>query len=320
MKRRDFLSTFAASAAALWPAVGHAQEKPVRVIGVLDGGDPGPFLTEFGRGLRDLGYVEGRNIQIEVRSAAGKSELLRSLAEELARRKVDVIVARLTPPVRAAKDATQTIPIVMAPAGAPLETGLIASLSRPGGNITGLSITSVEASGKRLQLMREMLPRLQRVAMLANAADPISHFLIAEAERAAASLGLQITPILVDGNQEIETAFAAMGKERVDAVIMQSSLPEKSVVVLALRHRLPLISTTRSAVEGGALMSYAGRLADAYREAAVYADKILKGAKPADLPVQQPTKFELVINLKTAAALGLTVPQSLLQRAEEVIE
>src|SRR5436190_23199130 len=239
MKRRDFLSTFAASAAALWPAVGHAQEKPVPVIGVLDGGDPGPFLTEFGRGLRDLGYVEGRNIQIEVRSAAGKSELLRSLAEELARRKVDVIVARLTPPVRAAKDATQTIPIVMAPAGAPLETGLIASLSRPGGNITGLSITSVEASGKRLQLMREMLPRLQRVAMLANAADPISHFLIAEAERAAASLGLQITPILVDGNQEIETALAAMGKERVNAVIMQSSLPEKSVVVLALKHRLP---------------------------------------------------------------------------------
>src|SRR5205814_5643346 len=198
---RDFQRTLAASAAALWPAVGHAQEKPAPVIGVLNGGDPGPSLTEFGRGLRDLGYVEGRNIQIEVRSAAGKSELLRSLAEELTRRKVDVIVARLTPPVRAAKDATQTIPIVMAPAGAPLETGLIASLSRPGGNITGLSITSVEATGKRLQLMREMFPALQRVTMLANAADPISKSLIAETEQAAPSLGLQVNPILVNGDK-----------------------------------------------------------------------------------------------------------------------
>ena len=168
--------------------------------------------------------------------------------------------------------------------------------------------------------MREMLPSLQRVAMLANAADPISKSLIAEAERAGTSLGLQINPILVNGSQEIETAFRAMDKERVGAVIMQSSLPEKSVVILALKHRLSLISTTRSAVDGGALMSYSGRLADAYREAAVYVDKILKGAKPADLPVQEPTKYELVINLTTAKAIGLAVPQSLLQRADEVIE
>jgi putative ABC transport system substrate-binding protein len=210
MNRRDFLSMFTAGAAALWPALGHAQKKPIPLIGVLDGGDPGPLLIEFRRGLGDLGYIEGQNIQIEVRSAAGKSELLTSLAEELVNRKVDIIVARLTPPVRAAKDTTQTIPIVMAPAGAPLETGLIGSHSRPGGNITGLSITSVEASGKRLQLMREMLPSLQRVAMLANAADPISRFLIAEAEQAAPSLGLQINAIQVDGDHEIEAAFAAM--------------------------------------------------------------------------------------------------------------
>jgi putative tryptophan/tyrosine transport system substrate-binding protein len=159
------------------------------VIGVLDGGDPGPLLSEFRQALRDRGYVEGQNIQLEVRSSAGNAERLRGLAEELVRLNVDVIVARLTPPVWATKEATQTIPIVMAPAGAPVETGLIASLSRPGGNITGLSVTSVEVTSKRLQLMREMLPRMQRVAMLANAADPISHFLIAEAERAAASLG-----------------------------------------------------------------------------------------------------------------------------------
>ena len=318
MRRRDFLA-LTTGAAAIWPRAARAQSK-TPVIGVLDGGDPGPFLSEFRQGLRDRGYVEGQNIRIEVRSSAGNAELLRGLAKELVRIKVDVIVARLTPPVRAAKEATQTIPIVMAPAGAPLETGLIASLSRPGGNITGLSVTSVGVTGKRLQLMREMLPTLQSIAMLANAADPISKYLIAETELAAPSLGLRIKPILVNGSEEIEAAFAAMDNERVDAVIMQSSLPEKSTAALALKHRLPLVSTTRSAVDAGALMSYAGRLADAYREAAVYVDKILKGASPGDLPVEQPTKFELVINLKTAKALGLTVPPLLLAQADEVIE
>jgi putative tryptophan/tyrosine transport system substrate-binding protein len=318
-RRRDFIAMLGGAAVA-WPLAAGAKQKALPVIGVLDGGDPGPLLNEFWSELHDLGYVEGQNIQIEVRSAAGNPDLLRGLAEGLVRRNVDVIVARLTPAVWAAKEATQTIPIVMAPAGAPLETGLIASLSRPGGNITGLSVTSAETSGKRLQLMREMLPTLQRVAMLANAADPISKVLVAETERAALSLGLQIHPILINGRRDFEAAFAAMDKARVDAVIMQSSLPEKSAAALALLHRLPLVSTTRSAVDEGALMSYAGRLADAYRESAVYVDKILKGANPADLPVQQPTKFELVINLKTAKALGLTVPQSLLARADEVIE
>ena len=320
MRRRDLIR-FLAVGMTVWPLTLCAQQMAMPVIGVLDGGDPGPLLSEFRRGLRDLGYVEGQNIQIEVRSARGMPELLQGLAEELVRRKVDVIVARLTPSVWAAKEATQTIPIVMAPAGAPLETGLITSLSRPGGNITGLSVTSVEVSGKRLQLMREMLPTLQRVAMLANAADKISKPLVAETEDAAQSLGLQIVPvIMVNGVQEFEAAFAAMAKERSDAVFMQSSLPTKPAAALALKHHLPLFSTTRVAVDAGALMSYAGRLADVYRGAAVYVDKILKGSKPADLPVEQPTRFELVINLKTAKALGLTVPQSLLARADEVIE
>jgi putative tryptophan/tyrosine transport system substrate-binding protein len=318
VKRRDFIALVGA-ALTMWPLAARTQQK-MAVIGVLDGGDPEPLLSELRQGLRSRGYIEGENIRIEVQSAGGKSELLHGLAEMLVGLKVDVIVTRLTPPTWAAKEVTQTIPIVMAPAGAPVETGLIASLSRPGGNITGLSVTSVEVTGKRLQLMREMLPTLRRVAMLANAADPISKPLIAETERAGATLGLQINPVLVDGSQEIEAAFSALDKERVDAVIMQSSLPEKSTVALALRHRLPLVSTTRSAVDAGALMSYAGRLADAYREAAMYVDEILKGTKPADLPVQQPTKFEFVINLKTATALGLTVPQSLLSRADEVIE
>jgi putative ABC transport system substrate-binding protein len=283
MNRRGVLALLAGAAAL--PRLAGAAQSAMPVIGVLDGGDPGPLLSELRRGLRDLGYVEGQNIQIEVRSAAGKLELLRGFAEELVRRKVDVIVARLTPSVWAAKEATKTIPIVMAPAGAPLETGLIASLSRPGGNITGLSVTSSEVSGKRLQLMHELLPSLQRVAMLANAADPISKHLIAETERAAQTLGLHINPIPVNGSEEIEAAFAGLDKEQIGAVIMQSSLPEKSTVALALKHRLPLASTTRSAVDEGALMSYAGRLSDAYREAAVYVDKILKGANPADLPV-----------------------------------
>jgi len=318
MKRRAVLALLLGGA-ALRPRAGVTQTK-IPVVGVLDGGDPAQLLAHFRSGLRDLGYVEGKDIQIEVRSASGKPDQLRGLAEDLVGRKVDVIVARLTPPVSAAKEATRTIPIVMAPAGAPLETGLIGSLSHPGGNITGVSVTSVEATGKRLQLIQEMLPRLQSVTMLANAADPISQPLIAETQRAALKLGLQLNPVLVSGNEEIQAAFAAMDKERVDAVIMQSSLPETSITALALTRRFPLVSTTRSAVEAGALMSYAGQLAEAYEKAAVYVDKILKGAKPADLPVEQPTKFELVINLKTAKALGITVPQTLLARADEVIE
>jgi ABC-type uncharacterized transport system substrate-binding protein len=318
MNRRAVLA-LVVGGVALRPRAGVTQSK-IPMIGVLDGGDPAQLLAHLRRGLGDLGYVEGKDIQIEIRSASGKPDRLRGLAEELVDRKVDVIVARLTPSASAAKEATRTIPIVMAPAGAPLETGLIGSLSRPGGNITGVSVTSVEATGKRLQLMQEMLPRLQRVTMLANAADPISQPLIAETQRAALNLGLRLNPVLVSGNEEIQAAFGTMDNERIDAVIMQSSLPEKTITALALTRRLPLVSTTRSAVEAGALMSYAGQLADAYEKAAVYVDKILKGAKPADLPVEEPTKFELVINLKTANALGLTVPQALLARADEVIE
>ena len=318
MRRRHFLA-FAAGVAG-WPFIGRAQHKTMPVVGVLDGGDPRLLLTELRAGLHDLGYVDGKNIQIELRSADGKVDRLRELAEDLAGRKVDVIVARLTPAVRAAKAATETIPIVMAPAGAPVETGLVTSLSRPGGNVTGLSVTSVEVTGKRLQLMGEMLPGLRRIVMLANADDPISPHLIAETERAAPSLGLQIHPIPVSGHKEIEAAFAVMSSEQAEAVIMQSSLPEQIITTLALKQRLPLVSTTRSAVDAGALMSYAGRLADAYRGAARYVDKILRGANPAELPVQEPTRFELVINLKTAKELGLSVPQTLLARVDEVIE
>jgi putative ABC transport system substrate-binding protein len=317
--RRRELFVLLGGAASLWPLAARAQPAKVPVIGVLSVGDPGALLSGLREGLGRLGYVEGQNIHIEVRSAAGKPEL-RALADELVRLKVEIIVARLTPAVRAAMGATQTTPIVMAPAGAPVETGMIASLARPGGNVTGLSITAAEVSGKRLQLMREMVPTIKRVALLVNGADPFGKVLIAQTEQAAPSLGLQLQQFLVSSREEVEAAFAAMAKERPDAVFIDSSLPAEPAVTLALKQRLPAFSTTRVPVDAGALMSYGGRLSDAYREAAVYVDKILKGGKPADLPVQQPTQFELVINLKTANALGLSVPRSLLQRADEVIE
>ncbi len=320
MKRRDLL-TLLGGAAALWPLAGAAQQPKIPTIGVLAVGDPTPFLSLFREGLRDRGYVEGRNIQLEVRSAGGKEDLLSDLAAELTRRNVDVIVAILTPAVRAAKRATQTIPIVMAMAGAPVETGLIASIARPGGNITGLSATSAELGGKRVELIYETLPSVRRIAVLANATDAFTKPFVDEIERAGRTIGLQIRPIMVTGSSEFEAAFAAMDKERADAVIMQASIPAKPAIELALKHRIPPFSTTRlSVVEAGALMSYSARFSDAYREAAVYVDKILKGAKPADLPVQQPTRFELVINLQTAKALGLTIPPSILARADEVIE
>jgi putative ABC transport system substrate-binding protein len=318
VRRREALALLG-GAAASWPLAGRAQPAKVPVIGVLSVGDPGALLSGLREGLGRLGYVEGQNIRIEVRSAAGKPEL-RALADELVRLKVEIIVARLTPAVRAAMGATQTTPIVMAPAGAPVETGMIASLARPGGNVTGLSITAAEVSGKRLQLMREMVPTIKRVALLVNGADPFGKVLIAQSEQAAPSLGLQLQKFLVSSREEVEAAFAAMAKEPADAVFIDSSLPAEPAVTLALKQRLPAFSTTRVPVDAGALMSYGGRLSDSYRDAAVYVDKILKGAKPADLPVQQPTKFDLVINLKTAKVLGLTVPQSLLQRADEVIE
>jgi putative tryptophan/tyrosine transport system substrate-binding protein len=317
MRRRNLLALLAG---ALFSPLAVMAQPKAPIIGVLDIGDPGPLLRQLREVLREFGYVEGQNIHIEVRTAERKPEILRGLADELVRLKVDVIVARLTPSVRAAKEATQTIPIVMAMAGAPLETGLIASLSRPGGNITGLSSTSAELSGKRLQLMQEMVPSLRRIAILANAADPFAKPFVAEIERAAASLGMQANAVMVTRSDEFAAAFGAMTDARADAVAMQGSLATKPAAALAMKHRIPLFSTNRDAVDAGALMSYAGRLDDGYRQAAGYVVKILNGASPADLPVEQPTRFELIINLKTAAALGLTVSPALLARADEVVE
>jgi len=274
----------------------------------------------FQEGLRGLGYIEGQNILFEFRSAGGKVNLLPDLAAELVRLKVDIIVVWQTPTARAARQATSEIPIVMADVGDPVGTGLVASLARPGGNVTGLAGVTAELAGKSVELIRAMMPSASRVAVLVNSTDPFRKPFLEQIQLASRTLGLSIQPIMIGGGEELDVAFARMSKERIDAVIVQPSLPTKRAAELALKHRLAAVSVPRWFAEEGGLMSYSARLADLYRQAASYVDKILRGAKPADLPVMQPTTFELVINLKTAKAIGLTIPPSVLARADEVIQ
>jgi ABC-type uncharacterized transport system substrate-binding protein len=301
-------------------AVAQPAEKVPR-IGLLD---YSPVWEPFRQALRDLGYVEGQNIAIEYRPTEGRQELLREHAAELVRLKVDVIVAAGTPPTQAAMQATTTIPIVMVSTGDPLRTGLVASLARPGGNVTGNTILGAELSGKRLQLLKEMLPNVSRVAFLWNPANAslISHF--NEIQAAARALGLTLQSVEVRDPKEFESAFLKMMRDRPDALIMTADtmhrLHLERIVDFAANRRLPAMYQLKAYVEAGGLMSYGASLSDLFRRAAVYVDKILKGAKPADLPVEQPTKFELTINLKTAKALGLTIPHSVLLRADQVIE
>jgi len=242
------------------------------------------------------------------------------LAAELVRLKVDVIVTWFTPTALAAKQATHEIPIVMAETGDPIATGLIASLPRPGGNVTGIASVTAELAGKSVQLIRDMLPSARRVTALANATDPFSKPFLEQIELGGKATGTAIHPIKINNSDEFETAFVAMEKDRPDAVIVQPSLPTKRAAELALQQRLPAVSVPRWFAEEGGLMSYSAIYADLFRKAAVYVDKILKGARPTDLPVEQPTRLQLVINMKTAKALGLTVPPALLARADDVIE
>jgi putative ABC transport system substrate-binding protein len=288
-------------------------------IGVLLVSGPEP-MGPFREALRDLGYVEGRTIQVEVRSAEGKADRLPELAAELVRGKVDIIVASLTPAITAAKNATSDIPIVMAPAGDPVATGLIANLARPGGNITGLSGIAAELGAKSLELIREFVPAARRVGVLSNANDPFAKPLLDQIQKGGQTTRFEIHPIMVRSSDELEDAFAAIARERADAVIISGSLPVQTTVALALKYRLPSLSNQTSIARAGALVSYGASFSERGHDIAGYVDRILKGAKPADLPVQQPTKFELVINLKTAKALGLDIAPTLLARADEVIE
>jgi len=282
------------------------------------------FFEGFRHGLGELGYVEGQNIAIESRWAEGKYDRLPGLAAELVRLKVDVIVTAAVPAIRAAKEATRTIPIVMASVVDPVTTGLVASLARPGGNITGLSTMAPELVGKQLQMLKEVVPKSSRVAVLWNPANPGNAPQLREAEAAARTLGVRLQPLEARNPNDFDGAFAAMTRQQAGAliVLVDSMLNDHRTRIadLAAKSRLPAVYGLPEHAEAGGLMAYGASRSDLFRRAATYVDKILKGAKAGDLPVEQLSKFELVINLKTAKALGLTIPQSVLIRADEVIQ
>jgi ABC-type uncharacterized transport system substrate-binding protein len=281
-------------------------------------------LDAFRQGLRELGYVEGQNFVVEYRSADGRGERFPDLAAELVRLKVDVILTRGTPAVIAAKNATRTIPVVMAASGDPVLSGVVASLARPGGNVTGLSAIVGEVSGKRLELLREVIPGVSRIVGLFNMSNPIDALQWKETEIAASSLRVQLQLLDVRKPGDFGRAFDAATKQRAGALVVGVDAltwaNRRSIVDLAAKNRLPAIYAAREFVDAGGLIAYGVSYPHLYRRAASFVDKILKGAKPADLPIEQPTEFELVVNLKTAKALGLTIPPSLLGRADEVIQ
>ena len=323
--RRAFIGTLAGG---LLTAPLSAQAQPagkVYRVGVLSPGaaPPGP-LEALRQGLRELGYEEGRNIAIEWRFAGATDERLPDLARELVHLKVDVIVSINTPPSLAAKRATQTTPIVIARVSDPVRTGLVASFARPGGNITGLSNFSDELSGKRLGLIKELIPAVSRLAVLWNADNPGIGLSVNELERGSSQFGVHLQVHGVKSANEFPTAFQAIMRERPTALFVFDDVlmttHKRQILDWAAAVRLPVISQYAEITEAGGLMAYGPNIPELYRRAAIFVDKILKGAKPADLPVEQPEKLDLVINLKTAKALGLTIPQSLLLRADQVIE
>jgi putative ABC transport system substrate-binding protein len=322
--RRIGLAVVLAVGLALAPLVAGAQQPgKVARVGVL-GTTPSPLFEGFIDGLRQLGWVEGQNLTIERRFSEGRVERFPAFAAELVRLNVDVIVTSATPATLAAKNATTTIPVVMAAVGDPVGAGLVGSLARPGGNITGLSLLNPAASVKRVELLKEILPGVTRLGVLGNRTNPWTTLMVREVEVAARALGMQLQRVEVERSTDFEAAFGAAPRGRAAALLVLEDpllyAYRSTIVGLAAKNRLPAAYGVREFVDAGGLMSYGASLPDLGRRAATYVDKILKGAKPADLPVEQPTRFELVINLKTAKALGLTIPQSLLVRADEIIQ
>jgi len=281
-------------------------------------------IEAFRQGLRELGYVEGKNIVIEYRSAQGKLDRVPDLAAELVRLKVDIIVTTGPPATRAAKERTATIPIVMAFDTDPVGNGFVASLARPGGNLTGLSALFPEISGKRLELLKEIIPRLARIAVLGQSTEPANAVSLKETELAAGAFGVKLQYVDVLFPKDIETAFRAASEARADAVLVLGGYvfnsQQMQLAELAIKNRVPAVYQGSEYVEAGGLMSYGTNIANLFRRTATYVDKILKGAKPADLPVEQPTKFEFVINLKAAKQIGLKIPPNVLARADKVIK
>jgi putative tryptophan/tyrosine transport system substrate-binding protein len=327
VRRREFI-TLLGGAAAAWPFGAHAQA-PMPVVGYLSSQSPNTFAHlagAFRQGLRDTGFVEGDNVTIVYRWAENQMDRLPALATELVDRRVAVIAATGGPaPAFAAKAATTTIPIVFIAGDDPVKRGLVASLARPGGNLTGANFFGTELAPKRLELLRELLPTATRIAVLVNPGNAaITEAMVRDVEAAARAMGLQSQILNVGATREIETAFTTFMRERPDALFVSTdpwfTARRVQIVQLAARHAIPAIYGERDYTEVGGLISYGASLTDAYRQIGVYAGRILKGAKPADLPFVQPTKFELVINVPTARMLGLTVPSTLLARADEVIE
>ena len=327
--RRAFLGTLAGGLLAAPLAAGAQQAAKVYRIGLLGGSPPNSpggrrAWERFFQGMRELGYVEGQNILVEGRFYGDHTERLPALAAELVQLKVDVIVAGAAPAPEAAQRATTTIPIVMVIHSDPVGSGLVASLAKPGKNVTGLSTLGPELVGKRLQLLKEAVPGISRVAVLSNPTDTSQALLLREAQVAARSLKVQLQVLEARAPSDFAGAFSAMTKERAGGVIIFTSSmfynERTRIAELATRSRLPAIYSVKDFAEAGGLMAYGVNLGESFRRAATYVDKILKGAKPADLPVEQPTKFDFFINLKTAKALGLTIPPSLLGRADEVIQ
>ena len=326
MRRRDFIRLFFGGTALGWPLIASGQQsrKMPRVGVLVAESAPHPFTEAFRVGMHELGYSEGQNVVIEWRYA----DALFTRAVELATGLVgvgvgvDVIAAHHTPAVKAAMSVTRTIPIVMSPAGAPLETGLVTSLAHPGGNVTGLSSMEAELGSKRIDLLREVISGLARVAVLGSKSDPFTRPFVQDIQIAAERTQLQLQPVLVDGPSEFDGAFAAMSAAGAQAVMVQPLFSSQTdmIVKLAAKHHLAIMSSYRETTQTGGLISYSADHAAYFKRAAIFVDKILKGAKPADLPVEQPTKFELVVNLKTAKLLGLRIAQSFLLGADEVIE
>jgi putative ABC transport system substrate-binding protein len=326
MRRRDFAALLLGGAAVAWPPTARAQQNAMPVIGFLGGGSPGPYapyVAALHQGLSETGYVEGQNLAIEYRWAEGHYDRLLALAADLVGRRVEVIAAVGGVSIRAAKSATSTIPIVFL-SGDPAATGFVASLARPGGNLTGVSPLTLELIPKRLELLSELVPQAGVITLLVNPNNPGVERIIREVQKAASAKGVQLQILNAGTESEIDAAFATLVRQHAGALIVSSdpffNSRRKQLVALAARHAVPVIYAFREFAVAGGLISYGVSLTAVYRQVGIYVGTILKGAKPADLPVQQPTTLELVINLKTAQTLGLAVPQSILARADEVIE